>query len=58
MNWLVQNWVWVLVFVAFIGMPLFGHGGRGRHGGCCGGGDQRPTDGEQPDKDRSQDHQH
>ena len=58
MDWLVQNWVWVLVFVAFIGMHLFGHGGHGGHGGCCGGGDRRPTEGEQPGKDRPQGHHH
>ena len=33
MQWLSQNWVWVLFFVAFIGMHLFGHGCHGRHGG-------------------------
>lgn len=33
MDWLVQNWVYVLVFAAFIGMHLFGHGGHGGHGG-------------------------
>lgn len=27
MDWLAQNWV--LVFAAFIGMHLFGHGGHG-----------------------------
>lgn len=34
MEWLQQNWFWVVVFVAFVGMHLFGHGG---HGGCGGG---------------------
>lgn len=29
MAWLTQNWVWVLFFVAFIAMHLFGHGGHG-----------------------------
>ena len=32
MAWLAQNWVWVLFFVAFIGMHAFGHGGHGGHG--------------------------
>lgn len=67
MDWLVQNWVWVLVFAAFIGMHLFGHGGHGGHGGCGGHGghggregegNKNPTDGEQPGKDRPQGHQH
>ena len=33
MEWLSQNWVWVLFFVAFIAMHMFGHGGHGGHGG-------------------------
>ena len=31
MEWLVQNWVWVLFFIAFVAMHLFGHGGHGGH---------------------------
>lgn len=63
MEWLAQNWVWVVIFVLFIGMHLFGHGGHGGHGGrgggCCGGGDdQRPSGGEESGKDRPQGHQH
>ena len=33
MVWLAENWVWVLIGGAFIGMHLFGHGGHGGHGG-------------------------
>ncbi|MHB1233967.1 MAG: hypothetical protein ACYCZQ_15485 [Burkholderiales bacterium] len=67
MDWLAQNWVWVVVFAVFIGMHLFGHGGHGGrgghgghggHGGCGGGDDQRPADGAQPGKDKPQGHQH
>lgn len=58
MDWLVQNWLWVLVFAAFIGMHLFGHGGHGGHGGRHGEEDQRPTGGEQQVKDRPQSHHH
>lgn len=61
MEWLAQNWIWVVIFVLFISMHLFGHrrrGGGGGHGGCCGGDDQRPADGEQPGKDKPQGHQH
>lgn len=54
MDWLLQNWIWVLAFAAFIGMHLFGHGGHGGHGG----GDHRPADREQPGKDRPQGHRH
>ncbi len=32
MEWLLQNWVWVLFFAGFIAMHLFGHGGHGSHG--------------------------
>ncbi len=41
MEWLSQNWVWVLFLAAFIAMPMFGHGRHGEHsghGGGCGGG--------------------
>ncbi len=46
MEWLQQNWFWVVVFVVFFGLHLFGHGGHGGHGGGCGGGHggQRPSD--------------
>lgn len=59
MEWLQQNWVW-MVFVVFIGVYLFGRrGGGGGGGGCCGGGDnQRPAGGEEPGKDKPQGHQH
>lgn len=33
MEWLSENWVWVLVGVAFVAMHMFGHGGHGGHGG-------------------------
>ena len=33
MEWLSENWVWVLIGVAFVATHMFGHGGHGRHGG-------------------------
>jgi hypothetical protein len=33
MEWISQNWVWVLFAVGMIAMHLFGHGGHGGHGG-------------------------
>jgi hypothetical protein len=35
MDWLAENWFFVLLLIAFIAMHLFGHGhgGRGGHGG-------------------------
>lgn len=38
MEWLANNWIWVLVGVLFVGMHLFGHGGHGGHGGRGGHG--------------------
>ncbi len=32
MDWLAQNWIWVVFAVAFVAMHLFGHGGHGGHG--------------------------
>ena len=32
MEWIAQNWVWVLFTVGMIAMHLFGHGGHGGHG--------------------------
>ncbi|MGE0874865.1 MAG: DUF2933 domain-containing protein [Burkholderiales bacterium] len=37
MNWLSENWIWIVVGVAFVAMHIFGHGGHGGHGG---GGDE------------------
>jgi len=33
MTWLTANWFWVLIFIAFIGMHMFCHGGHGTHTG-------------------------
>ncbi len=30
MEWLAENWVWVLIGVVFIGMHLLGHGRHGK----------------------------
>ena len=40
MEWLIANWFWVLVFVLFIVIHLFGHGhgGHGGHGSHTGHG--------------------
>ncbi|HED05935.1 MAG TPA: DUF2933 domain-containing protein [Ignavibacteria bacterium] len=32
MDWLSENWLWVLIVVLFIIMHLFGHGSHGGHG--------------------------
>ena len=36
MEWLSQNWIWLLFIAAMVAMHL-GHGGHGAHGGCGGG---------------------
>lgn len=33
MQWLSENWVFLLVAAVFVGLHLFGHGGHGGHGG-------------------------
>ena len=33
MEWIIENWFWIMFFVIFIGMHLFGHGCHGGHGG-------------------------
>ena len=33
MEWLSENWVFLLVAAAMVAMHLFGHGGHGGHGG-------------------------
>ncbi len=41
MDWLAQNWIWVLFAVAFVAMHMFGHGGHGSHGGHGGHGSEQ-----------------
>lgn len=33
MEWLSENWVFLLVAIAMIAMHVFGHGRHGGHGG-------------------------
>ncbi len=51
MEWVRENWIWILVFAVFIGMHLFGHGGHGGHAGHGGGG--KKGDGHQGHEDAS-----
>ncbi|GBD89773.1 hypothetical protein BMS3Abin04_00485 [bacterium BMS3Abin04] len=30
MNWLAENWFWLLVVVVFIAVHFWGHGGHGK----------------------------
>ena len=51
MAWATANWFWVLIFIAFIVMHLFGHGAHGGHSGHGGGDRQRSRD--EGDKDEA-----
>ncbi|MCO6474599.1 MAG: DUF2933 domain-containing protein [Melioribacteraceae bacterium] len=33
MEWLAENWFWVLIGILFVVTHLFGHGSHGGHGG-------------------------
>lgn len=46
MNWFLENWVFVLIAIAFIALHLFGHGGHSGHGN----GAQGSRRGEQTDR--------
>lgn len=62
MEWLSENWVWVLFAVGMIAMHMFGHGGHGGHGGHRGSGrdDARPAGRNDEDRGSKQGsgHQH
>jgi hypothetical protein len=53
MAWLTENWFWILTFIAFIAMHMFGHGGHGGHGSHGGGNRKRSADGSQSDEVQS-----
>lgn len=53
MTWFTANWFWVVIFIAFIGMHLFGHGGHGGkagHGGHGGASRRGSTDSDENDE--------
>lgn len=61
MEWLSQNWVWILFAVGMIAMHMFGHGGHGGHGGHSGGRtDSKPKrkDSEQRTSEQEPGHKH
>lgn len=61
MQWIIQNWFWILIGVVFIGMHLFGHGGHGGHGGGCGSSGMRKGESgrerQRPTPGKSQSHE-
>lgn len=58
MEWLSQNWFWVVIGVLFVAMHLFGHGGHGGHGGGCGGGPSDDKDDKESGADQAGGHKH
>jgi len=50
MEWLAENWIFVIFLAAFVAMHLFGHrhGGHGGHGGRGGSHDHGENKGEKP----------
>jgi len=61
-DWIAQNWVWILVGLAFVGMHIFGHGGHGGHGGGHGGGggakDKDAEPAQKPAPGKGEEHRH
>lgn len=60
MEWLAENWLWVVFGIAFVAMHMFGHGGHGGHGGGKHGGhDSTNKSGtDAPGSDKPTGHQH
>ena len=40
MDWVISNWVWIIIGISFVAMHLFGHKGHARHRGHVGSGSQ------------------
>jgi len=55
MEWLSENWVWVLIGIAFLAMHMFGHGDHGGHGGHGGGHRGSRKTGREPAEGRDED---
>ena len=55
MDWIRENWVFLLFFIFFLGMHLSGHGcgGHGRHGGH-GHGDEEEQKGDSSSEKKEQ----
>ena len=55
MEWFAANWFWVLTFIAFVAMHMFGHGGHGGHRGHGGGHRKRSADEKETEEAQSGD---
>lgn len=58
MDWIAQNWVWVLFAVGMIVMHMFGHGGHGGHGSGHGDARRARNDNARPPSEQSPGHHH
>ena len=64
MDWALENWFWILIFVFFIAIHMFGHGGHVGHGGHRDHGDNKTNKNEKdemqsrPTNTHSGEHQH
>lgn len=50
MEWLTNNWVWILVGIGLVWFMSRGHAGMG----CCGGGHSHGTHKESPEQEEEQ----
>ena len=57
MEWVIDNWFWVLIFGGFIFMHLFGHKHHGSHG-SHGSSNHNHCDKDHSDKSKDLNHQH
>lgn len=57
MEWLMENWFWVLIGILFVAMHMFGHGGHGG-GGHGGYGTPDKPDAGPADSDKPSGHRH
>lgn len=59
MEWLVENWLWVIIGILFVVMHIFGHGGHGGGGYGHGGKDSAVKSGnDSASSDKPSGHQH
>ena len=58
MEWLSQNWIWVLFLVGMMAMHMFGHGGHGAHGSSRNESTSTNKDGVQTASEEESAHKH
>ena len=58
MDWILANWLWIVLGVAFVAMHMFMHGGHGGHGGRDDSGGDGPENTARAKKPPTAGHQH